>query len=70
MKGSEFLKRLQIYATARGLEVTLDRQRGKGSHATLYLDRNRTTLKDRRKELSIGLLHGMLKDLGIDPKDF
>ncbi len=50
------------------MSVRLDESHGKGSHAMLLYGSNRTTLKDRRKEIGHGLLRKMLKDLGIDPK--
>lgn len=70
MKGSEFLRRLKRYGDARGLDVRLDEKRGKGSHATVYLGRRYTVLKDRKKELGKGLLRAMLSDLGVDPETF
>lgn len=69
MKGSEFLRRLNRYGRAHGLQVRLDEKRGKGSHATLYLGERYTVLKDRKKELGKGLLRAMLNDLGVDPDD-
>jgi mRNA interferase HicA len=53
-----------------GLEVTLDTSHGTGSHATLCLGDLATIVKDRRKELGKGLLADMLRQLGIDPKEF
>ncbi len=44
-------------------------QRHKGSHGTLYYGDRRTVVKDRKKSLKAGTLHGMCKQLGIDPKD-
>ncbi len=70
MKGSEFLRRLNRFGRARGLDVRVDEKRGKGSHATVYLGERHTTLKDRKKELGKGLLRAMLGDLGVDPADF
>jgi hypothetical protein len=35
MKGSEFIRKAQILAKARGLPWRLDEKRGKGSHVTL-----------------------------------
>ncbi|WP_033067517.1 type II toxin-antitoxin system HicA family toxin [Thalassospira australica] len=69
MNGNELMRKLRKYAKARGLDLGLVAHRGKGSHGTLYLGSRRTTLKDRKKEISPGLLNSMLKDLGIDPKD-
>jgi predicted RNA binding protein YcfA (HicA-like mRNA interferase family) len=43
--------------------------RGKGSHGTVYFGAASTVLKDPKKELGIGLLRAMCKDLGISPQD-
>ncbi len=42
---------------------------GAGSHGTLYFGGRKTTVKDRKKDISKGLLTKMLKDLGIEPND-
>ena len=52
-----------------GIAVRFDRTRGKGSHGTLYYGDRRTVVKDRKKSLKAGTLHGMCKQLGIDPND-
>ncbi|HET7569231.1 MAG TPA: type II toxin-antitoxin system HicA family toxin [Gammaproteobacteria bacterium] len=44
--------------------------RGKGSHGRLYFGERFTTVKDRRQELKKGLLHAMIKQLGLEPNDF
>ncbi len=43
--------------------------KGKGSHGTLYVGSASTTVKDRKKELGLGLLRAMCRDLGIDPRE-
>jgi hypothetical protein len=53
----------------RGVEVRFVIQRGKGSHGTLYFANRKTIVKDRRKELSRGLLLDMFRQLGLDPRD-
>jgi mRNA interferase HicA len=70
MNGNEFLKRLKEYGKARGLTVEFHEERGKGSHGTVCLGQSFAILKDRKKEISKGLLHGMLKALGVDHRDF
>jgi mRNA interferase HicA len=70
MTGHEFLKRLAAYAKAHDMETSFVAKRGKGSHGTVYLGGLHTTVKDRKKEIGVGLLRAMLADLGIDPKDF
>ncbi len=64
MNGNELLKRLRRLARDRNLQLKLVRERGKGSHATLYLGARYTILKDRKKEIGPGLLLKLLHDLG------
>ncbi len=66
MNGSELLKKLRKLAKQKGVDVRIEKHHGKGSHATLYFGGKRTTIKDRKKELGVGLLNSMLKDLGIE----
>lgn len=40
---------------------------GKGSHGKVYFGSRSTIVKDRKKEVGVGLLRQMCKDLGIDP---
>jgi len=54
---------------ARGVVVSFDSGRGKGSHGRLYYGSRFTTLKDRKKEIGPGLLHAMLHQLGLTRKD-
>lgn len=68
MNGAELLRKLATFAKEDGVSLRLDESHGKGSHAMLLYGSNRTTLKDRRKEIGRGLLRKMLKELGIDPK--
>jgi mRNA interferase HicA len=69
MNGAEFVKRIKAAAKRKGLTCTLDSSRGKGSHATLYLDDRFTIVKDRKKEIGPGLLASMLADLGLTKED-
>ena len=52
-----------------GITVSLDKKRGKGSHALLKFGDRRTILKDLRKTVGPGLLRKMCRDLGITPED-
>ena len=45
------------------------RERGKGSHATLYFGAQLTIMKDRKQEIGPGLLLKMLRDLGLEKTD-
>jgi len=49
--------------------MTINQNRGKGSHATLSFGNRLTTIKDLKKEIGKGLLRSMLKDLGLDQRD-
>lgn len=69
MNGNELVRRLQRLGRERGIAVRFDQERGKGSHGTLYFGDRRTTLKDRRAEIRPGLLHAMLRQLGLSERD-
>jgi len=70
MKGSEFLRRIQELGREKGIPVSFVPHRGKGSHGTLYFGERRTILRNPKDELKKGTLHAMLKQLGIDWKEF
>ena len=70
MTGNEVLRRIIRLGRARGVVVRFDRRHGKGSHGTLHYGSHKTTLKDLRKEISAGLLSGMLAQLGLSRRDF
>lgn len=70
MNGHEFWKRLKRYGHRNGQIVWFDPVQGHGSHGMVHFGERKTVLKDRTKEIGTGLLRKMLKDLGIDPKDF
>jgi predicted RNA binding protein YcfA (HicA-like mRNA interferase family) len=69
VNGNELLRRLGRLAKTRGVEVTVDRRHGKGSHATLRFAGRKTTLKDLKKEIGQGLLRAMLNNIGLTPRD-
>jgi mRNA interferase HicA len=69
VRGSEFLRKLRVLAGKNGVELRFVPARGKGSHGTVYFGAGSTILKDLKKELGIGLLRAMCKDLGISPHD-
>ena len=54
----------------RGIPVRIDTERGKGSHITLYYGDRFTVVKDRRKNLNLGLLSAMIRQLGLGRNDF
>ena len=67
--GREFIERVSEVARIRGVSVRIDSKRGKGSHVTLYYGSRKTTVKDRRKEISAGLLSAMVRQLGLNRSD-
>ncbi|MBS1859024.1 MAG: hypothetical protein JST11_26865 [Acidobacteria bacterium] len=69
MTGAEFLRRLTRLGKQRDVPVAFDPGHGDGSHGRVYYGRSFTTLKDRKKEIGRGLLRGMCKQLGVDPRD-
>ena len=69
MNGNELLKKLRKIARERNLRLKFVRERGKGSHGTLYLGDRHTIMKDRKKEIGPGLLNRMLDNLGLDKRD-
>ena len=69
MTGREFVERVRRLGRERGVPVRLDLVRGKGSHARLRFGDRATIVKDRRKEIGVGLLSKMLRDLGLDRDD-
>jgi len=69
MTGEEFIRRIRRLGRDRGIAVRFESRRGKGSHGRLYYGEHFTTVKDRRKEMSPGLLVSMLSQLGLSRKD-
>jgi mRNA interferase HicA len=65
MKGSEFIRKAQMLANARGLPWRLDEKRGKGSHVTFYFGERMTVVRNPKDEWKTGTLHAMCKQLGI-----
>jgi hypothetical protein len=69
MNGGEFERKVRAIGRKRGIAVSFDRGRGKGSHGRLYFGDRFTTLKDRKKEIGPGLLAAMLAQLGLSRAD-
>ena len=69
MTGGEFVRLVTEVGLERGVAVTFDEKRGKGSHGTLSYGRRKTIVKYRRKEVGAGLLAKMLRDLGLTLDD-
>ena len=70
MKGRDFIGRVLEIGRERGVPVRIDTERGKGSHITLYYGNRFTIVKDRRKEITPGLLSAMIRHLGLTRSDF
>ncbi|WP_419848791.1 hypothetical protein [Candidatus Poriferisocius sp.] len=68
INGSEFVRRVRRHARKTGQEFHFDAAHGKGSHGRLYIGERFTTVQ--RGELSKGMVAAMLRQLGIDPKEF
>ena len=68
--GNEFIRIARRLGRERGVAVQVNAERGKGSHMLLYYGARRTIVKDRRKEIGAGLLSQMIRDLGLERKDF
>ena len=69
MIGAEFIRRVRKLGRKNGVVVDFVPVQGKGSHGALYYADQRTTVKDRKKDLSKGLFHAMCKQLGIDANE-
>ena len=69
MDGAEFIRRIAQLGKERGVTVRFEARHGKGSHGRVYYSYRLTTGKDRRKEIGKGLLHAMLRQLGLTLDD-
>jgi hypothetical protein len=69
LKGGEFLRKLHSLSRRNGVSYLFVPAKGKGSHGKVYFGTASTIVKDRKKELGIGLLCQMCKDLGISPEE-
>ena len=68
MNGREFVRRARRYARRTGQDFRFNSSRGKGSHGALYIGGRRTIVK--HSEISKGMLSAMLRQLGIDSREF
>ena len=50
--------------------MSVDSERGRGSHILLYYGERKTIVKNRRKEIGPGLLSAMIRDIGLEREDF
>lgn len=70
MTGNEFIKRVKKLAKGRGVEVSINKSRGKGSHITLYYGEELTVVRNPKDEIKTGTYKAMLKQLGIKEDEF
>ena len=68
MNGEEFKRRARRYARRSGLDWKFIPQRGKGSHGMFYVVDRFTFVQ--RGEISPRTLHSMMRDLGINRREF
>lgn len=68
METKELLRRLRAYAKRHDLDFEFDASHGKGSHGRITIGGRFTTVK--HGEFGPGMLGKVLKDLGINKKDF
>jgi predicted RNA binding protein YcfA (HicA-like mRNA interferase family) len=69
VNGAGFIQKVRKVGKARDVEVRFVAARGKGSHGRLYYGSRFTTVKDRKQEIKKGLLHAMIKQLGLKADD-
>lgn len=69
MRGNEFIRKMKALGKARGIAVTLNASRGKGSHQTLYFGAAFTVIRNPKDELKSGTFHAMRRQLEVDPTD-
>jgi len=68
MNGREFVRRARRFARANGLEWHFDPAWGKGSHGRFFIGERFTTVQ--HGEIAMKTLANMLRDLGINRREF
>ncbi len=63
--GNDFIRKVKALGRQRGVAVSLDAKRGKGSHQTLYFASAFTVVRNPKDELKTGTLHAMCSQLGL-----
>ena len=66
--GREFIRRARAYARKTGQDFRYYPGHGKGSHGRVYVGFRYTTVQ--QGELGRGMLAAMLRQLGIDRREF
>jgi len=67
--GHEFIRKVKALGRRRGVAVSLDAKRGKGSHQTLYYASAFPVVRNPKDELKTGTLHAMCGQLGLKLTD-
>ena len=68
MDSAELLRRLKRIAKQRGVPYAFDPRPGKGSHGRVTLGTHFTTVPTHG-DIGKGLLHAILRDLGLNRDD-
>lgn len=68
MNGEQFIRKARKWAKANGVTENVELSRGKGGHVTQVIGERYTIVKTG--EIGTGLLHAMLKQLGIPRDEF
>lgn len=69
MTGNEFVRKVKALGRVRGIPVTLNAARGKGSHQTPYFGVAFTVVRNLKDELKTETLHAMCSQLGTKVTD-
>ena len=69
MTGSELVRKLRRLARTSGSDLSVRRERGKGSHVTVYFRERRAVIPDLSRELKTGTLRAILRQLGVSRDD-
>jgi mRNA interferase HicA len=69
MTGAEFVRRLRRLGRERGVAVRIDPGHGKGSHGRVFFGRRSTTIPHLKREIGVGLLRALCRQLGIGVDD-
>ncbi len=69
MTGNEFIRKVRALGRSRGINVSLNASRGKGSHQTLSYGQAFTIVRNPKDELKTGTFHAMCDQLGIKAND-
>ena len=69
MTGNEFIRSIKNIGKRNRVTVRFVKQRGKGSHGTLYYGTSFTIVRNPKDELKKGTLHAMLAQIGLSITD-